>query len=57
MEYRLDKVYAKAGSLKEIEELLKEHKAYRYQASQYVKDEFAPRLKKDTEDRDLFRAR
>ena len=31
VEYRLDKVYAKAGSLKEIEELLKAHKAYRYQ--------------------------
>ena len=52
VEYRLDKVYAKAGSLKEIEELLKAHKAYRYQASQYVKDE----LKGREEYRDLFRA-
>ena len=52
VEYRLDKVYAKAGSLKEIEELLKAHKAYRYQASQYVKDE----LKGREEYRGLFRA-
>ena len=52
VEYRLDKVYAKAGSLKEIEELLKAHKAYRYQASQYVKDE----LKGQERYRDLFRA-
>ena len=36
VEYRLDKVYEKAGSLDEIEALLRKHKAYRYR-QQYIK--------------------
>ena len=53
VEYRLDKVYAKAGSLEEIEALLKEHKASRYRATDYLTEE----ARKKPEYRDLFRAR
>ncbi|MCY4576177.1 MAG: DEAD/DEAH box helicase, partial [Chloroflexi bacterium] len=52
VEYHLDKVYAKAGSLDEIEALLRKHKAYRYRATKYIKDEVRDR----PEYRDLFRA-
>ncbi len=50
--YGLDKVYAKAGSLKEIETLLKKHKGARYRVTKYI--EPAARSKKEY--RDLFRA-
>ena len=52
IEYRLDKVYAKAGSLDEILELLREHKAYRYRATKYIR----PEARERPEYRDLFRA-
>ena len=52
VEYRLDKVYAKAGSLEELKALLREHKAARYQATEYIKEE----AKAKPEYRDLFRA-
>ena len=52
VEYRLDKVYAKAGSLADILELLNQHKAFRYRAAEYIKPEARERL----EYRDLFRA-
>ena len=53
VEYRLDKVYAKAGSLEELEKLLRKHKAARYRATEYLK----PEAKERPEYRDLFRAR
>ena len=53
VEYRLDKVYAKVGSLEELEKLLGKHKAARYRATEYLK----PEAKKNREYRDLFRAR
>ncbi len=52
VEYRLDKVYAKAGPLSELEALLREHKAARYRATEYIKEE----AKAKPEYRDLFRA-
>ena len=52
VEYRLDKVYAKAGPLDELEALLREHKAARYRATEYIKEE----AKSKPEYRDLFRA-
>ena len=52
VEYRLDKVYAKAGSLDELEALLSRHKAARYRATEYIKEE----VKAKPEYRDLFRA-
>ena len=53
VEYRLDKVYAKAGSLQELEGLLRQHKAARYRATDYLD----PAASKKPEYRDLFRAR
>ena len=53
VEYRLDKVYAKAGSLEELERLLRQHKAARYRATEYLK----PEASEKPEYRDLFRAR
>ena len=53
VEYRLDKVYARAGSLKELEDLLRKHKAARYRATDYL----TPAAAKKREYRDLFRAR
>ena len=38
LSYRLDKVYAKAGSLTEINAMLTEHKGARYRATEYIKD-------------------
>ncbi len=52
VEYLLDKVYAKAGSLDELEALLGLHKGARYRATEYIKEEF----KTKPEYRDLFRA-
>ena len=52
VEYRLDKVYAKAGSLDELQALLGQHKAARYHATEYIKEE----AKSKPEYRDLFRA-
>ncbi len=51
--YRLDKVYAKAGSLQDLQCLLRKHKAARYRATEYVK----PEVRENPEYRDLFRAR
>ena len=53
VEYRLDKVYAKAGSLEDLERLLRRHKAARYRATEYLK----PEARENSEYRDLFRAR
>jgi hypothetical protein len=53
VEYRLDRVYARAGALEEITNALEEHKAWRYQASAYLSDEFKER----PEYRGLLRAR
>ena len=53
VEYRLDKVYAKAGTLEELEKLLRKHKAARYRATEYLK----PEARERPEYRDLFRAR
>ena len=50
--YRLDKVYAKAGSLEELGRLLRKHEASRYRAIKYIK----PEAKRNPEYRDLFRA-
>ncbi len=51
--YQLDKVYAKAGSLEEIEALLAQHAGARYRVTEYIKEE----EKHKPEYRDLFRAR
>ena len=53
VEYRLDKVYAKAGSLEELENELKQHQGARYRITDYIRDE----AKGKPEYRDLFRAR
>ena len=53
VDYRLDKVYAKAGSLKELENELERHHGYRYRVTDYIKEE----AKEKDEYRDLFRAR
>ena len=51
--YRLDKVYAKAGSLSDIQALLSRHKGVRYLAMQYIEEE----AREYPQYRDLFRAR
>ena len=51
--YRLDKVYAKAGSYEELIEELKKHKATRYRVTDYFTDD----AKNKPEYRDLFRAK
>ena len=53
LEYGLDRVYGKAGPFNELQELLKNHKAYRYRATDYLTEEAARR----DEYRDLLRAR
>ena len=53
VEYRLDRVYAQAGTFKEITGALEAHKASRYQASTYLGDPHKQR----TEYRGLLRAR
>ena len=50
--YQLDRVYAKAGSLDEIETMLTEHKGVRYRSTDYIK----PEARDKPEYRDLFRA-
>ena len=50
--YGLDKVYARAGSLEEIEALLRQHAGARYRVTKYIEDE----AKHKSEYRDLFRA-
>ena len=52
VEYRLDKVYAKAGSFEELLRMLKGHLGVRYQATKYIR----PEAKDRPEYRDLFRA-
>lgn len=52
VEYRLDKVYAKAGPFDELQSLILEHRAARYRATEYIKEE----AKAKAEYRDLFRA-
>ena len=52
MTYRLDKVYAKAGSYEDLIKELKDHRAARYRATEYLTDD----AKKKPEYRDLFRA-
>ena len=51
--YELDKVYAKAGSLNELEALLGQHQGARYRATEYIK----PEAEEKQEYRDLFRAK
>ena len=53
VEYRLDKVYAKAGSFEELEYLLGKHGAARYRVTDYIKPEAAEKRAY----RDLFRAK
>ncbi len=53
VDYRLDKVYAKAGSLEELQALLRKHTAARYRATEYIR----PEAREKPEYRDLFRAR
>ena len=51
--YRLDKVYAKAGSLEELERDLGRHSGVRYLPSKYLREE----AKKKSQYRDLIRAK
>ena len=53
VEYRLDNVYAKAGSFDSLLKLLEQHTASRYRAVDYIKPECANK----PEYRDLYRAR
>ena len=53
LEYRLDRVYAKAGPFEELQGLLKKFKASRYRATDYIKEE----AKSKAEHRDLLRAK
>ena len=53
LEYRLDRVYAKAGPFEELKRLLKEFTASRYRATDYLKEE----AKSKSEYRDLLRAK
>lgn len=53
LEYRLDRVYAKAGSYDELERLLQKHEAHRYRATDYLTPESADK----PEYRDLWRAK
>ncbi len=53
VDYRLDRVYARAGEFQEITEALSQHEASRYRASEYLGDDFKTRA----EYRGLLRAR
>ena len=53
LDYRLDRVYAKAGDFEELKGLLQRHEAFRYRATKYLTDE----AKKKPEYGDLLRAR
>ena len=50
--YRLDKVYAKAGKFDDLQKELWKHQGFRYRAIEYIKDEAADK----PEYSDLFRA-
>ena len=43
VDYRLDRVYARAGAFEEITDALESHEATRYRASEYLDDEFKTR--------------
>lgn len=51
--YRLDKVYAKAGSFDDLQALLRSHTAARYRVTDFIR----PEAKDKHEYRDLFRAK
>ncbi len=53
LDYRLDHVYAKAGSFKDLERRLRQHQAYRYRATDYIR----PEAKDKPVYQDLWRAR
>ncbi len=53
LDYRLDKVYAKAGPFDQLEAALKEHRGTRYRVIEYIR----PEAEEKKEYRDLFRAR
>ena len=53
VEYRLDRVYSKAGSFDDLESLLKRHRATRYRITDYIEPEAAQKRAY----RDLFRAK
>lgn len=53
LEYRLDKVYAKAGPFDQLESELKRHRGARYRVIDYIR----PEAQKKEEYRDLFRAK
>ena len=53
VEYRLDKVYAKAGPFEELETALRQHKGARYRVIDYIR----PEAEDKPQYRDLFRAR
>ena len=53
IEYRLDKVYAKAGTFQEMQSLLDKHQATRYKVTDYIKEEARDKAAYS----DLFRAR
>lgn len=53
LDYRLDKVYAKAGPFDQLEAALKEHRGARYRVIEYIR----PEAEEKEEYRDLFRAR
>lgn len=53
LDYRLDKVYAKAGPFDQLESSLKEHRGARYRVIDYIR----PDAEDKEEYRDLFRAR
>ena len=53
LDYRLDKVYAKAGPFHQLEAALKEHRGARYRVIDYLR----PEAEDKEEYRDLFRAR
>ena len=52
VDYRLDRVYARAGAFEAITNALEAHEATRYRASEYLDDAFKPR----NEYRGLLRA-
>ncbi len=53
LDYRLDHVYAKAGSFVYLQRRIREHQAYRYRATDYIK----PEAKDKPAYQDLWRAR
>ena len=52
VDYRLDRVYAKAGKFEDLQNDLSKHKGFRYRVTEYIKDE----AKGKPEYVDLFRA-